>query len=307
MNTVTRLALHNLTHAPARTVQRVVVLGAAVAMLGAMLVFVSHSLRTMTSTATRTVPIAWQGPVDSYQAAQRVAAGVAAQPGITAAVPSATAPFAGAEHLAPTGTVRTGAGSILAVPTDYATRFHTLRILQGSLEPGGVVLDQQLAATLQAAVGDTITLTPAKGAAPQQFTVSGVALVTVPDTLFAPLDPRAGPAPAQPPAEIAIMPIDTFAQRIAPALRTLTPANTGSSAVPGALDATQWQVQTTVDPAIFHGDPSAALRQATQLRNRVERSLPGQVQFVDNLAESLTGAAGDAMYAEALYIMLAVP
>jgi putative ABC transport system permease protein len=31
------------------------------------------------------------------------------------------------------------------------------------------------------------------------------------------------------------------------------------------------------------------------------------VQFVDNLAESLTGAAGDALYAEALYIMLAVP
>ncbi|MDX6628214.1 MAG: putative transport system permease protein, partial [Gaiellales bacterium] len=307
MTTTGRLALHNLTHAPGRTVVRVVVLAAAVALLGSMLVFVSHSLRTMTSTATRSVPLAWQGPVDSYQAAQRVATGVAGQPGITAAVPTATAPFAGAEHLAPTGTIRTGSGAILAVPTDYPSRIHTLRILQGSLKPGGVVLDQQLAATLQAAVGDTVTLTPAKGAAPQPFVVSGVALVTSPDTLFAPLNPQAGPAPAQPPAEIAIMPIDTFAQKIAPALRTLTPASIGSSAVPGAPDASQWQVQTAVDPGIFHGDPSAALRQATQLRNRVERSLPGQVQFVDNLAETLTGAAGDALYAQALYIMLAVP
>ena len=41
--------------------------------------------------------------------------------------------------------------------------------------------------------------------------------------------------------------------------------------------------------------------------NRVERSLPGQVQFVDNLSDSLNTAAGDALYAEALYIMLAVP
>ena len=307
MSTTTRLALHNLTHTPSRTLVRVLVLAAAVALLGSMLVFVSHSLRTMTSSATRSVPLAWQGPVDSYQAAQRVAAGVASQPGITAALATATAPFSGAEHVAPTGTIRTGSGAILAVPNDYPARIHTLRILQGSLKPGGVVLDQQLAATLQASIGDTVTLTPAKASAPQRFIVSGVALVTAPDTLFAPLNPQAGPAPAQPPAEIAIMPIDTFAQRIAPALRTLTPATTGSSVVPGAQDATQWQVQTTVDPSIFHGDPSAALRQATQLRNRVERSLPGQVQFVDNLAESLTGAAGDAMYAQALYIMLAVP
>src|SRR5207244_2609228 len=46
---------------------------------------------------------------------------------------------------------------------------------------------------------------------------------------------------------------------------------------------------------------------AGQIRNRVERSLPGQVQFVDNLSESLTTATGDALYAETLFIMLAVP
>src|SRR4029077_2483612 len=40
---------------------------------------------------------------------------------------------------------------------------------------------------------------------------------------------------------------------------------------------------------------------------RVERSLPGQVQFVDNLSDKLNTAAGDALYAETLYIMLAAP
>src|SRR5205814_1171434 len=47
--------------------------------------------------------------------------------------------------------------------------------------------------------------------------------------------------------------------------------------------------------------------QADQIRNAVERALPGQVVFVDNLVDSLNSAAGDALYAETLYIMLAVP
>src|SRR5581483_3110784 len=34
---------------------------------------------------------------------------------------------------------------------------------------------------------------------------------------------------------------------------------------------------------------------------------PGQVQFVDNLSDSLNTAAGDSLYAQALYILLAVP
>src|SRR5207249_10117245 len=55
------------------------------------------------------------------------------------------------------------------------------------------------------------------------------------------------------------------------------------------------------------GRPAHALAQAAQIRNRVERSLPGQVVFVDNLVDSLNTSAGDALYAETLYIMLAVP
>ena len=69
----------------------------------------------------------------------------------------------------------------------------------------------------------------------------------------------------------------------------------------------QWQVQAQVDPRRCSGSPSHALRQADRIRNRVERALPGQIQFVDNLSDSLNGAAGDALYAETLFIMLAVP
>src|SRR5439155_1207262 len=121
-----------------------------------------------------------------------------------------------------------------------------------------------------------------------------------------PLNPALGPALAQPPADIAIVPLATFARTLAPALPTIA-AGGGTAAVPGAVRGTQWQVQAQVDPRALGGSPAHALRRADQVRNAVERSLPGQVVFVDNLSDSLNSAAGDALYAETLYIMLGVP
>lgn len=305
MKVSTRLAVAGLWRAPGRTLLRVVVLAAAVSLLGSMLLFVSNSLRTMTSAATQSVPLDWQAPVTSYQQAVSAASAVGRQQDVLQATPAATAPYFGASHTSSVGLVQSGVGSVLAVPTGYPRLLQTMRFLHGSLQSGKIVLDQQLAATLQAQVGDTISLTPVKGAAPERYTVSGIALVTAPDVLFQPLNPLLGPAPAQPPAEIVIMPLDTFATRYAPALPTISAS--GASAVPGAQTGVQWQVQTQVASASLTGDPSHALATATAIRNRIERSVPGRVQFVDNLSDSLTTASGDALYAETLYIMLALP
>ncbi len=305
MRTATGMALAGLRRAPARTLLRIAVLAAAVSLLGSMLLFISNSLRTMTVSARQAVPLDWQAPAGSYTQALAAAAAVGRQRDVLQASPTATAPFAGASHAAPLGVVQSGAGSLLAVPTNYLDHLHTMRFLAGSLVPGQVVLDQQLAATLQATVGDTVALKPTRAAKPQRYVVSGVALVTAPDVLFQPLNPLLGPAPAQPPAEIAVMPLQTFAARYAPTLPAVSA--TGVSAVPGAQTGVQWQVQAQVDAASLTGDPSHALATATAIRNRIERSVPGRVQFVDNLSDSLTTAAGDALYAETLYIMLALP
>ena len=300
------LAVSNLVRTPVRTAVRAVVLALAVALVGAMVLFVGRSLQTMTASATRGVPLDWQAPVASYSAALRAAHGVATQHGVVEAVPAATATFAGAEHTKGSLIIRSGNGSILAVPPDYLAHVQPFRFLRGTMRPGAIVLDQQLAATLQIEPGDTLTITPRPGQAPRRFRVSGVALVTAPDVLFQPLNPLLGPAPAQPPADIAIFPVATFAKRLAPELPTLTQGG-GAPIVPGALVGTQWQVQAQVDPRALSGSPAHAYAQATQLRNAVERSLPGQVAFVDNLSDSLNSAAGDALYAETLYIMLALP
>src|SRR5438270_3018959 len=307
MSVAAPLALVGLARAPGRTVLRVLTLAAAVGLLAAMLLFVGHSLATMTGSTVRSVPLDWQGPVTSYRAATATAESVRRQPGVAEAVAAATAPFASVEHASPAaGTIRAGAGAVLAVPPGYLRQIDTFRFLRGSLRAGAVVLDQQLAATLQVQPGDTITLTPRRGGSSVRLPVSGIALVTAPDQLFQPLNPLLGPAPAQPPANIAILPLATFAAKIAPLLPSISSA-TGVSAVPGSQAGTQWQVQVQVDPPALTGSPAHALQQATRLRKGVERSLPGQIVFVDNLGDSLNGAAGDALYAETLYIMLAVP
>jgi putative ABC transport system permease protein len=301
------LAVSELVRAPGHAALRVLTLAAAVGLLGAMVLFVGHSLGTMTETAVSSVPLDWQGPVGSARTASLVARRVAQQRGVAEAAPAATAPFAGFEHVSRSvGTIRSGAGSILAVPPSYLAHIRTFRFLRGSLRPGQVVFDQQLAATLQVRPGDVVTMTPRQGGKPLRFRVSGIALVTAPDVLFQPLNPLVGPAPAQPPADIAILPFHTFATRVAPTLPAISSA-AGTSAVPGAQSGTQWQVQAQIDRRALTGSPTHSLQRATQMRNRVERVLPGQVVFVDNLADSLNNASGDALYAETLYIMLAVP
>jgi putative ABC transport system permease protein len=261
----------------------------------------------MTSSSVRSVPLDWQAPVASRQAAERAALAVAKQQGVLAAVPVATAPFAGATHVQPgVGIFRSASGSILAVPQTYPQHIHTIRFLRGSLLPGQVVLDQQLAATLQAQPGDLVTFTAKAGRAPVRLRVSGISVVSAGDILFQPLNPLLGPAPAQPPVEIAVMTVGTFADKLAPQLPTVA-SSSGLPGIPGSVPGTQWQVQVQVDPAQLTGGPAQALRQATGLRNRIQSALPGQVSFVDNLSESLNTAAGDALYAETLYIMLALP
>ena len=264
------VALRGIVRAPFRTLVRVVALAAAVALLGSMLLFIGHSLRTMTSSAVRSVPLDWQGPVASYGQALEVAHAVAQQPGIQQASPAATAPFAGVSHSGPGGTTNAGNGSLLAVPPDYLTHINTFRFLQGSLQPGAVVLDQQLAATLQAHIGDTISFHARPNGPADRYRISGLALITAPDVVFQPLNPLLGPAPAQPPANAAILPLATFASTFARHLRAIASAATGASAVPGAQSGVQWQVQVQVDPRGLGGSPSTAFTRAGQIVARLQ-------------------------------------
>jgi putative ABC transport system permease protein len=307
VSAVVQLGLARLRRRPAQTATQVIVLAAAVALLGAMILFLGHSLRTMTASAVRSVPLDLQGPVGSYGQAGRLASEISKQPDVMQASPVATAPFAGVSHSGAAGVTDSGSGAILAVPPNYLSHIGTFRFLRGGLHPGQIVLDQQLAATLRARVGDTVKLRLGAKLPAQEFKVGGVALVSSADILFQPLNPQIGPAPAQPPANIAILPVATFAQTVGKVVPSIASATPGAASVPGAQTGIQWQVQAQLNPNSLGGTPGQAFTRAGQIRNTLERSFPGKIQFVDNLSGSLETAAGDALYADALFILLAVP
>ena len=98
MTAVARFVLTGLRRQAGKTSTRVLVLAAAVALIGAMSVFVAHSLRTMTGSAVRSVPLDWQAPIGSYGDTTKLAGQVARQPGVAYAAPAAAAPFAGITH-----------------------------------------------------------------------------------------------------------------------------------------------------------------------------------------------------------------
>src|SRR5262249_14091871 len=84
----------------------------------------------------------------------------------------------------------------------------------------------------------------------------------------------------------------------------------------GAHPGLEGQVAGQLAPRGLGATPAQAFARAGAVVHRVEVSpcratrgsaLPGQVVFVDNLSDQLNTAAGDALYAETLYIMLAVP
>src|SRR5262245_28975866 len=291
MRPAIHLALAGLWRRPGRTALRIGVIVVAVGLLAGMILFIGNSLRTASATALRQVPLDLQGPVTSYPKDVRVAAGVRRQPGVAYSAAAATAPFATAERSVGGLTTQTSSGAVLAVPTDYPAHVHTFRMLQGGLRPWSVVLDQQMAATLQARLGDTIRLRARPNAPPQSYLVSGVALITSPDVVFQPLNPLLGPAPAQPPENGAIILTRTFAKTLGRQLPTLATGATGASAQPGAQSGTQWQVQAQLDHTpLAAGSPSRALAKANQTVNRIQSNLPGQVQFVNNLSDSLDSA-----------------
>ena len=241
------------------TIIRIAVLALATALLGAMLLFVGCSLRTMTGSAVRSVPLDWQAPVASSVQAARIARRQSGGSGRPRGSPGGDGAIPRREPQSPGRIDPNWLGRRPRSAPPDISRFPTLRLLHGGFRAGEIVLDQQLAATLQARIGDTrlADAGPTRAAAG----LSGQRRRA-----------RHGPRPALPaarPADSArpprsrpprsrSCPFETFSRTYAPALRALSPASIGSSVVPGALNGVQWQVQAQVDPAGLGSTPAAA-------------------------------------------------
>jgi putative ABC transport system permease protein len=282
-------ALRSLRHRWARTLTEMLAIATALALLASILLFVGGNLSAMTRAAAGRVPLDWQAAVADAPTAVSLADRLRQIQGIAQSAPASTSTFAGASHRLSASLATAGAGSILAVPPDYIGRLTPFHLLTGRLDPGGVVLSQPLASTLQAQVGDTVVLQLTPQTASDPVPVTGIAVIDVSELIFQPLGASALGAPAAPPSQVVIAPLPLFQQKLA-----------GAGNV-------QWEVHAQVDRAALKGGPADAQQRLATFRHTVERTFPGELSIADNLDAALGVAAEQALYGQAIFIFLALP
>jgi len=261
-----------------------------VAFLACLGAFITSSTATMTARAVQNVPVDWQVLL-SPSADINTVAQAAQAAGTRAIEPVGYADVAGFSA-STAGTVQTtGAGKVLGLSNTYRTAFpKELRPLIGST--AGVLLAQQTAANLHAAVGDTITINRL-GLPPVQVQVAGIVDLPEADSLFQAVGAPKGLAPQAPPDNVLLLPQAQWQQLFDPQ-RVVRP------------DSVRQQLHVRLS-AKLSNNPGVAFSQVHQLANNLEVKLAGSAVVGDNLAARLDGVRADALYAQTLFLFLGVP
>jgi putative ABC transport system permease protein len=263
----------------------------AVALLGALGAFFAASKAHMTKQASAGVIVDWQVQLAPGTSQAPAAGVIAATPGVVRSLPVGYAPTTGLTASAG-GTVQTtGPGQVLGLPPGYAAAFPgEIRFLVGARD--GVLLAQQTAANLHAAVGTMVSV-GRQGLPPLRVPVQGIVDLPAADSMFQAVGVPAGAAPQAPPDNVVLLPQSLWQGAFVPLARTQ----------PAAVR-TQYHVK--LSPAL-PPDPAAAFADVMARAKNLEARLAGAGLVGDNLGAQLDAARGDALYAELLFLFLGLP
>ncbi len=264
--------------------------GAAVALIACLGAFLADSQATMTDRAVRSVTVDWQvelGPSANGQTARLVAG----SPGVRASVPVDFAHIAGLSATAGSSTRTTGPGMALGLPPDYRSVFPAeIRTLTGA--DNGVLLAQQTAANLHAAIGDAITIGRA-GMSPVSVTVAGIVELPQANSLFQTVGAPPAAQPVAPPDNVVLMPAMQWHDLFDPL-----------GAARPDLVFTQIHVRRKHQ---LPADPATAYAAVQAAAHNLEARSAGAVRVGDNLGAALDAARSDAAYARVLFLFLGLP
>jgi len=263
----------------------------AVALLAALGSFLGASKATMTHRAIGQVAVDWQVEAQPGADPAAVQSALRSDSQVTAALPVGFAATTGLKASHGATTLTTGSGVVLGLPPGYQATFPgELRHLTGSA--GGVLIAQQTAANLHAAVGDVISIGRA-GLAPVQVRVDGVVDLPQADSLFQRIGAVASAQPKAPPDNVLLVPMAQW-QQFFRALAGPRP------------DAVKTQVHVRLRHDL-PADPAAAFTAVTGAASNTEARLAGAGLVGDNLGAALGAARQDALYSQILFLFLGVP
>jgi len=263
----------------------------AVAFVASLGAFFAASRAHMTKEAVRGVPVQWQVQLAPGANPAQAAAVISKAPGVTSSLEVQYGDTTGL-RAAGAGTVQTtGPGKVLGLPPGYAATFPgEIRYLIGARD--GVLLAQQTAANLHAAVGTKVQI-GRPGLAPVVVTVDGIVDLPAADSLFQAVGAPAGAAPQAPPDNVVLLPSATWHQLFDPV----------AIARP---DAVRIQFHVNLSPAL-PPDPAVAFTQVVARAHNLEARLAGGALVGNNLGAQLDAARKDSLYAQLLFLFLGVP
>ena len=265
---------------------------AATALTGTIGLFGISSTQTMTARALSAVPVDWQVALAPGSDAADLIVKLGTSAKISA---SRLVGYADASGFAATlgGTTQTtGAAQILGLPADYAATFPgQLRLLAGTVS--GVLLSQQTASNLHAALGDSVTLTPV-GSAPFDVTVEGIVDLPNADALFQTIGPQKGPTATAPPDNVALLPFELWTQYF-------------SGTAQGQGGGPRLQIHAALQRTSLPATPDAAFNDVSGKAKNFEVRAAGAATVGDNLSARLNGVREDAVFARLLLLFLGLP
>ncbi|HEX8005058.1 MAG TPA: ABC transporter permease, partial [Trebonia sp.] len=186
----------------------------AVALLAALGSFLGASKATMTQRAIQQVAVDWQAEVQPGADPGAVLSGLRSGSPVAATLPVGYAATPGLTATHGSTTLSTGAGMVLGLPPSYQTTFPgELRYLDGS--GNGVLIAQQTAANLHAAVGDLVSIARAS-LPPVLVRVSAIVDLPQADSLFQKVGAVAGAQPQAPPDNVLLLPSAQWHQAFDP-------------------------------------------------------------------------------------------
>ena len=266
-------------------------IGAAVALLCCLGVFLSAAQMSMTARAARTIAVDWQVEVQPTAPLPVVMDAVRSTPHVQAALPVGFGHSSGLSASGGGSTRTTGPAVVLGIPSEYRDRWPgVMRVLVGS--DSGVLVAQQTAANLIAAPGDTVQI-GRSGMPPVNVRIDGVIELPQADSLFQKVGAPTGAQPVAPPDNVLVLPDAQWHALFDPL-------------AVGRPDLVSMQIHTALDRAL-PSDPSTAYTRVTAAARNLEARSSGGALVGDNLGAALDAARGDAAYARILFLFLGLP
>ena len=190
---------------------------------------------------------------------------------------------------------------VFGLDNRYLEQDPSIRIVDGSYEPGSGLLSAEAARALSVSPGGAVQLRMPGMSSPVPVRISGITDVSQAKSLFYSRQGKQLEQFAYVRNSVIVGP-DLFARTIVPAFQNVTTA-------PGTVLRHQpiLEVDVFVERGALDADPATALAQTKAVSDAVNTVGPGQDVLIDNISNALEVARDDARTAKRMFVFLGLP